>query len=138
MLRREAGTVNMCVRDHMTRAVVTVGADMEVLKALMVLARHDIAGAPVLDDQGELVGVLTEKDCLQQALAATYHSDYGGLVADHMSSPAVTLGPEDGLVQAAERFVALPYHRFPVVEGGRLVGIISRRDVIQALAGAWQ
>ncbi len=128
----------MRVRDHMTTAVVTVDADMEVLKALMLLADHDIAGAPVLDDQGRVVGVLTEKDCLKRALAATYHSEYGGLVADHMSSPAVTVDPDDGLVQAAEQFVTLPYHRFPVLEEGVLVGIISRRDVIQALARAWQ
>lgn len=130
--------MTMLVRDHMTRAVVTLDADMEVLKALTVLAAHDIAGAPVLGRDGELLGVLTEKDCLERALAAAYHSEYGGLVAEHMSAPAVTLDPGDGLVQAAEQFVALPYHRFPVTEDGNLVGIISRRDVIQALAAVWQ
>lgn len=128
----------MRVRDYMTTAVVTVRPDMEVLKALMLLADHDIAGAPVVDERGGVVGVLTEKDCLARALAATYHSEYGGLVADHMSAPAVTLNPDDGLVQAAEQFVRLPFHRFPVLEDGLLVGIISRRDVIQALARAWQ
>jgi CBS domain-containing protein len=128
----------MLVRDFMSRDVITVDADMEVLNALMLLAGHDIAGAPVLGDDGEVVGVLTEKDCLKRALAATYHSEYGGLVSEYMSSPAVTLTPDDGLVQAAERFVDLPFHRFPVTEDGRLVGILSRRDVIQALAGAWQ
>jgi len=128
----------MLVRDYMSRDVITVDDGMEVLKALMLLAGNDIAGAPVLGDGGEVVGVLTEKDCLKRALAATYHSEYGGLVSEYMSSPAVTLTPDDGLVQAAEQFVALPFHRFPVIEDGRLVGILSRRDVIQALAGAWQ
>ncbi len=128
----------MQVREYMTREVITLPPDMEVLKALMLLARHDIAGAPVLDEAGLVIGVLTEKDCLKQALGATYHSQYGGLVSEYMTSPAVTLSPDDGLVQAAERFVALPYHRFPVTEDGRLVGILSRRDVIQALSGAWQ
>lgn len=128
----------MRVRDHMTTAVVALSPGMEVLKALMLLAGHDIAGAPVVDERGGVIGVLTEKDCLERALAATYHSEYGGLVADHMSAPAVTLNPDDGLVQAAEQFVALPFHRFPVIEDGLLVGIISRRDVIQALARAWQ
>ena len=128
----------MQVRDYMTREVITLVPDMEVLKALMLLARHDIAGAPVLGADGEVVGVLTEKDCLERALAATYHSEYGGLVSEYMSAPAVTLSPEDGIVQAAEQFVTLPFHRFPVIEDGKLVGILSRRDVIQALAGAWQ
>ena len=81
----------MLVRDHMTQEVVTLSAGMEVLKALMVLAEHDIAGAPVVDAAGTVVGVLTEKDCLKRALAATYHSEYGGLVAEYMSSPARTM-----------------------------------------------
>jgi CBS domain-containing protein len=128
----------MQVREYMTREVITLSPDMEVLKALMVLAGHDIAGAPVLAENGTVVGVLTEKDCLERALAATYHSEYGGLVSEYMSAPAITLSPDDGMVQAAEQFVSLPFHRFPVTEDGKLVGILSRRDVIQALAGAWQ
>ena len=55
-----------------------------------------------------------------------------------MSRDVVSLDPDDGLVQAAERFLELPYHRYPVIEDGVLVGIISRRDVIRALASAWQ
>ena len=73
----------MLVRDHMTSSnVITLSPDTEVLKALLILARHDIAGAPVLDDAGRVVGVLTEKDCIKSALEATYHSEYGGLVKD--------------------------------------------------------
>jgi CBS domain-containing protein len=122
----------------MTTEVITLAPDMEILKALSVLAERDIAGAPVVDEDGVVVGILTEKDCIRSALKAAYHSDYAGLVADFMSSNVATVNPDDGLVQIAERFVDLPYHRFPVIEDGNLVGIISRRDVIRALAGAWQ
>lgn len=128
----------MLVADYMSRQVVTLNPDMEVLKALLLLAEHDIAGAPVLAEHGGVVGILTEKDCLKSALEATYHSEFGGLVADYMNHEVVSVGPDDGLVQVAERFVTYSYHRYPVLEDGRLVGIISRRDVIQALAGAWQ
>lgn len=122
----------------MTRAVIALSPDMEILKALLVLAENDIAGAPVVDDAGELVGILTEKDCIRSALEATYHSEFGGLVSDFMSAEVSSVQPDDGLVQVAERFLELPYHRYPVLEDNRLVGIISRRDVIRALAGAWQ
>jgi CBS domain-containing protein len=128
----------MLVRNFMTRNVITLSPDMEVLNALMVLAENNIAGAPVLDARGNLVGLLTEKDCIRSALEATYHSTYGGLVADFMSPDVVTLGPDVGLVQAAEEFLRRSFHRYPVLEDDTLVGIISRRDVIKALASSWQ
>ena len=128
----------MLVRDYMTRRVVTLAPETEVLKALMVLADNDISGAPVVNTGGRVVGMLTEKDCLKSALEATYHSEFGGLVSDYMNADVASVEPDDGIVKVAERFVAHSYHRYPVLEDGALVGIISRRDVIQALAGAWQ
>jgi CBS domain-containing protein len=132
----------MLVRDYMTRNVITLSPDMEILKALLVLAENDISGAPVLDGRGpvrgSVIGMLTEKDCLKSALEAAYHSEFGGLVSDYMSREVASVEPDDGVVKVAERFVTHPYHRYPVLEDGALVGIISRRDVIQALAGAWQ
>ena len=101
----------MLVRDYMTRQVLTLTPGTEVLKALLVLAKNDISGAPVVDPGGPVVGMLTEKDCLRSALEATYHSEYGGLVGDYMSSEVVSVGPDDGVVKVAERFVAHPYHR---------------------------
>jgi CBS domain-containing protein len=122
----------------MTREVVTLTPDTEILRALGVLAAHNIAGAPVVGADGQMVGILTEKDCIRSALEATYNSVYAGLVRDFMSDDVVSVHPDDGLFQAAERFLELPYHRYPVVEDGKLVGVISRRDVIQALAKSWQ
>lgn len=128
----------MLVRDFMTRPVITLSPGMEILKALMVLADNGIGGAPVLEEDGSLVGILTEKDCLRSALEATYHSDFGGLVTDFMSPEVMVVDADEGMAQVAGRFVAQSYHRFPVVEDEELVGIISRRDVIRALADAWQ
>ena len=128
----------MLVRDYMTRDLITVKPDTEVLRALHVLAEHDIAGAPVVDDRGALIGILTEKDCIRSALEATYHSEYGGLVSDFMSTDVVVVSPDDSIVDTAERFLSRPYHRYPVIQDSQLVGLISRRDVIRALADAWQ
>jgi CBS domain-containing protein len=128
----------MLVRDHMTPEVITLTPQTEILKALTILATNNIAGAPVLDANRAVVGILTEKDCIRSALEATYHSVYAGLVSDFMSDDVISVHPDDGLFQAAERFLELPYHRYPVVEDGHLVGVISRRDVIRALAESWQ
>lgn len=130
--------MNLLVKDYMTRRLITLHPDAELLHAVHTLDRHDIAGAPVIDHDGNLVGVLTERDCLKVVYDAAYHSHYGGKVADFMSTTVETLAPDDNLVEAARRFIEGRFHRYPVLDNGRLVGQISRRDVMRALAHNWQ
>jgi CBS domain-containing protein len=126
------------VKDYMTRRLVTLEPDIEILHALHTLVDNDIAGAPVVDKDGALIGMLTEKDCMKVALNATYHSEYGGIVADFMSKDVEVMSPDDNIVDAARRFLERRYHRYPVVDNNRLVGQISRRDVMRALGDTWQ
>lgn len=125
------------VRDFMTTRLVTLQPDLEILHAVHKLVKHDIAGAPVVDEHGDLIGILTEKDCMKVALNAGYHGEYGGKVAEFMSKDVETIGPDEGIVAAARRFLGKRYHRYPVVKDGRLVGQISRRDVLRALDQIW-
>ena len=126
------------VRDYMTRTLVTLKPDTEILHAVHTLIEHDIAGAPVLDEDGSMIGMLTEKDCMRVVLNSTYYSEYGGTVAEFMTTEIEVLAPEDTIVDAATRFLEKRYHRYPVLENDRLVGQISRRDVMRALGDAWQ
>jgi len=126
------------VRDYMSRTLVVLNSGTEILQALDTFVRKDISAAPVVDESGALIGILTEKDCMKVALNAAYHSEYGGIVADYMTASVVSVHPDDGIVALAERFLGERYHRYPVVENGRLVGVISRRDVVRALGEAWQ
>jgi CBS domain-containing protein len=123
----------MLVKDHMATELVTLHPDMEILRALQVLISCDISGAPVLDQHGCLVGLLTERDCMRVALHAGYHGEPGGLVRDFMTTDPVAVNPDDTILELAERFVGEKYRRYPVVDGGRLVGVISRRDVMRAM-----
>ena len=102
------------------------------------MIEHDISGAPVIDKDGKLAGILTEKDCMQVVLNATYHSEYGGLVSEYMTTDVEVMNAEDSIVEAAERFLKKRFHRYPVMDNNRLVGQISRGDVIRALGDAWQ
>ena len=77
---------SMQVKDYMSKNVVTLDPDMEILRAAHTLITHDISGAPVLDEHGRLVGILTERDCMRVAMQADYHGVTGGLVRDHMSA----------------------------------------------------
>jgi len=126
------------VKDYMAHHLVTLRPDDEVLRAVHTLVEHKISGAPVIDKDGKLAGILTEKDCMQVVLNATYYSEYGGLVADYMTKDVEVMNAEDSIVEAAERFLNKRYHRYPVMADNRLVGQISRGDVIRALGDAWQ
>jgi CBS domain-containing protein len=126
------------VRDYMTRTLISIQPDMEILQALQIFVNKKIAGAPVVDASGKLIGILTAKDCLRVAVNASYHSEYGGVVADFMTDNVASISPEDGILDVAKRFLADSYHRYPVLENGVLVGILSRRDMLRALGEAWQ
>ncbi len=126
------------VADHMQTDLVTLTADMEIIRAVTVLLDAGVSGACVLDDEGNLVGVLSKRDCLRAALNAAYYKEWGGSVADLMSTELETLEADLDLVSAAQRFVDSSFRRFPVLTEGRLVGQISRTDVLRARSKQWR
>jgi CBS domain-containing protein len=121
------------VKDYMSRTIVTFKPNQSVLDAVHTLVEHRIAGAPVVDETGNLVGMLSELDCLKVVLQAGYHGDYGGPVRDFMTSDVQTVNAEMSIVDLAEKFLKTRLRRFPVTDRNRLVGQISRRDVLRAL-----
>ena len=121
------------VKDYMARTLVTFKPDTPVLDAVHVLVKNRIAGAPVVDDEGNLLGMLSELDCMRVALQAGYHGDYGGPVRDYMTEGVKTVSMEMSIVDLAQVFIDQHYRRFPVTDKNRLVGQISRRDVLRAL-----
>ena len=121
------------VRDHMTTRLVLLEPEMEIVRATHLLIRNDVSGAPVVDRAGRLVGILTERDCIRVAVHAVYHGMPGGLVRDVMSPDPEAVSPEENIFELASRFIESRYRRYPVVENGRLVGLISRRDVMRAI-----
>ena len=124
---------SVLVKHYMAKSLVTFKPDTDVLDAVHELVKHRIAGAPVVDDAGNLIGMLSELDCMKVALHAGYHGDWGGPVADFMSDGVKTVDAEMNIIDLAAEFVESKYRRFPVVENNRLIGQISRRDVLRAL-----
>ena len=121
------------VKDHMSKNVVTLAPEVEILQAAHELIEKDISGAPVLDKHGRLVGVLSERDCMQVVMQGGYHGTPVGLVKDFMSGNPQWVSPEQSILTLADLFINGRFHRYPVVDNGRLVGVISRRDVMKAL-----
>ena len=126
-------TRSMLVKDYMSKRVVTLLPEMEILRAAHVLIRHDISGAPVLDKRATLVGILTERDCLRVALHADYHGVPGGLVGDHMSVNPQFVDPGESILTLVQLFLNGRFHRYPVLDNGQLIGVISRRDAMRAM-----
>jgi len=126
------------VADCMVVDLVTLTPDIEIVRAVAILLQNKVSGACVVDKSGELVGVLSKRDCLKAALNASYYKEWGGVVADYMSPNPETLEAEIDLVDAAERMIASSYRRFPVTRAGRFVGQISRTDVLKALSAQWR
>jgi len=121
------------VRDYMAANPITVSPELSILQAIHLLIEHRISGLPVIDLRGNLVGMLSEHDCLRVALQASYHTELGGTVSEYMSTDVKTVDADESIVELAELFLSSSYRRFPVMERQRLVGQISRRDVLRAL-----
>ena len=121
------------VKDYMARTLVTFKPDTPVLDAVHTLVKNRIAGAPVVDDEGNLIGMLSELDCMKVALQAGYYGNYGGPVRDYMTEGVKTVNVDMSIVDLAQVFINSGFRRFPVTDNNRLVGQISRRDVLRAL-----
>jgi len=122
------------VKDYMSSNLVILSPSMPILDAARRLVERRISGAPVLDQQGNLVGLLSEKDCMRIALHAGYHGEVAGTVAEYMHKEIKTVDADRSIVDVAMMFIDDGYRRYPVIKDGRLVGQISRRDVLKALA----
>ncbi len=122
------------VRDYMTANIVTFYPDMDIQEAINLLVTKKISGAPVVDHHGNMVGMLSERDCMKVALNAAYHEEMGGKVEEFMSSGLKTVHADTSISDLAKLFLEDPTRRYPVTDDeNRLVGQISRRDVLRAL-----
>ena len=126
------------VRDYMVVSILTLTPNTEIMRAIRLLVEEDLSGCPVVDEEGALAGFLTERDVIKVAIQAGYFDEIGGSVGDFMTREIHTVHPEDSLMDVAELFADSPFRRCPVIEAGRLVGLICRRDVLRAMTeSAW-
>ncbi len=127
-------------RDLMSTHVITLRTDQRLWEAVRILARNPISGAPVLSPDGELAGILSEFDCMRVIADAEFHqaSSVGNQsVADVMTPARHVVPPNADLFALCQQFVSARVHRLPVLDEGELVGFVTRRDVIRAIAALW-
>jgi len=122
------------IADIMTTNLVTFHPDQSIHQAIHTLLEKRISGAPVVDDAGKLVGILSRKDCLRIAFSSRYHDGWGGQVRDFMVIEVKTLDADLDIVAAVQLFLDASFRRFPVMRGGELAGLVSRHDILAALS----
>jgi CBS domain-containing protein len=139
----------MNIETLMTKNVVTASPDTPLKRVARMLTRYRISGVPVCDESGAVLGVVTEADilCKEQGLIPEPGGMLGWLfekadsegsrilartAAEAMSTPAVTIVPGASISEAARIMITRHINRLPVVEDGRLVGIVSRADLVRA------
>ena len=122
------------VREFMDTYVDSLSAETDIMEAVNFLLQKRVTGAPVTNSKGELVGILTEYDCLKLlTLGDEHHEAPKGTVKDFMTSEVQTIPPTMDIYFAAGLFMNVNFRRFPVVEHGRLVGAITRFDILRAV-----
>lgn len=122
------------VKDYMTRKLVTFSPDQGVSNVMDTLLKQRITGGPVVDDQKNLVGIISDTDLMHVISESRYHNMPVGdrVVSDYMTTEVATIDAETNIFDAASRFLKSGHRRFPVTENGQLIGQISRMDVIIA------
>ncbi len=122
--------------DIMSRRVVTLRTNMRVIDAMRKLVRHRISGAPVLDREGTLVGLVSEFDCLRVVASGLYgHEELEDSepLRRVMTSEVVTITPDTDVFMITQLLVDKRIRRVPVVVDGRVTGIVSRHDVLKGV-----
>ena len=120
----------LTAREIMTEDVVTINPDASVKDAIELLLHQRISGLPVTDDDGHLVGVITEFALMAIAYDHQIHQDR---VAQHMTTNVFSVEADDSINKVADLCILHRVRRVPVMSDGRLAGLISRRDVLKAM-----
>ncbi len=129
---------SVSVSDYMARKLITFRPDQPMHDVVDALMKHRISGGPVVNDKNELVGVISEGDCLKEVVKGKYDNMpiFSGHVEEHMAQNVVTVDPDLNIFEAAKLFLEKRLRRFPVVQDGKLIGQISQKDVMKAVLNA--
>lgn len=121
------------VRDCMSKTMVLFTADQSIIQVVEKLIKHRISGGPVVDDQQHVVGMISEGDCIKQISESRYYNmpmeDVS--VTKYMTTQVESISPDINLFDAAQQFLDSKHRRFPVVENGKIIGIVSQKDILR-------
>ncbi len=132
--KQKEDQVPLRVCDYMTRKLITFSPDQSLEEVIEKLIKYKISGGPVVNDKNELVGIISEGDCIKHISESRYHNLPGEnqMVEQNMVKNVETIDGNMNIFDAANKFLNDKRRRFPIVENGVLVGQISQKDILKA------
>lgn len=126
--------ITASIADCMSRDFARIHPDMPVVKAVAKLMRHELLGGPVTDDDGRLLGWLSEQECLKVAIQVAYYNQRVATVGDIMRRDVLSVRADMDPMALVQQMLGDKPKNYPVVDaGGRVLGVISRRHLLQHL-----
>ncbi|HHC79516.1 MAG TPA: CBS domain-containing protein [Flavobacteriia bacterium] len=131
---KKEGLKPSLVSDYMTTKLITFKPDQPVAEVMEVLINNKISGGPVVNDKNELLGIISEGDCIKHISESRYYNMPISTdnVEKHMVKNVETINGDLDIFEAAKQFLHSKRRRFPIVENGKLVGQISQKDILIA------
>jgi len=126
---------NILVSDYMTTKLITFRPEQSVEEVIETLIKNRISGGPVVNEKNELVGIISEGDCIKHISESKYYNmpmDNNHTVEKNMVSSVETIDKNMNIFDAASKFISSKRRRFPIVDNGKLIGQISQKDVLKA------
>ena len=123
------------VSDYMTTKLVTFRPEQSIHDVIEALTKYKISGGPVVNDKNELIGIISETDCIKHISESKYYNmpmDNSHTVERNMVSEVETIDKNMNIFDAANKFITSKRRRFPIVERGKLIGQISQKDILKA------
>ncbi|WP_142784824.1 CBS domain-containing protein [Changchengzhania lutea] len=131
---KATGSAPLRVCDYMTRTLITFTPDQTIESVMQSLIKNRISGGPVVNEKNELIGIISEGDCIKQISESRYYNMPMGdkTIESHMAKNVETIDGNMNILDAASKFIQAKRRRFPIIENGKLVGQISQKDVLKA------
>lgn len=135
--RKQANAIDttpLKVSDYMTTNLITFTPDQTIESVMQSLIKHRISGGPVVNEKNELIGIISEGDCIKQISESRYYNMpmQDKTIEKHMALNVDTIDGNMNIFDAATKFIEAKRRRFPIVENGKLIGQISQKDVLKA------
>jgi len=135
--RQQSGgddNTSLTVSDYMTKDLITFTADQTIESVMQALINNRISGGPVVNEKSELIGIISESDCIKQISESRYYNMpmHDMTIEKYITTDVDTIDGNLNIFDAAGKFADSPRRRFPIVENGKLVGQISQKDVLKA------
>ena len=124
---------SILVSDFMNHQPTVILNTANIRDAVILMLEKKIIGVSVVDEDHNLAGYLSEQDCVAQMLNVVFHSEEPGPVHEVMAKDVMTVTPDTTVVELAETIITARPKNYPVIDDGKLVGLISRTEVLQAL-----